>query len=407
MKIKYLFALLLPSLAALLAVLPYAKAVTTAKHLPAPPSAPYAASELGSGLISVAAAEKFVQRPPNFSLEMGSITGSCWMSQDDMISWNGHELTVFNRKTQQATPMPGAETVVSGKHWVSIAALSPDSRWLVWAGGEDGHSTWEAITTDGAEHKQWPRDEAISTPAIAWMQDNKHWVELCNPETQVNAREWRSQPNNLRARVYSLDMPNIQEFPLHLETPNQAFILPPNCGKTAEFIFTKDGHAWLSQNWQTAPTAQGDGRCSREDIYELLPGSSSWTLHKSFVYPVADQERWMFDSAARSPDGQWIAWRNYAPTGKDKLRLMLSRTNGSEMQMIYQSDTSSGVQPEWSPDSRQIAFTDNGPLGIVTLKISEVTAAARPCSPSQIASGVKTTGKFPVAHSQTLVAAGP
>jgi Tol biopolymer transport system component len=82
---------------------------------------------------------------------------------------------------------------------------------------------------------------------------------------------------------------------------------------------------------------------------------------------------------------------------------MLSRTDGSEMQTIYQSDTSSGVQPEWSPDSRQIAFTDNGPLGIVTLKIDEVTAGAQPCSSNQIANRVKSPGKFPVAPAKPLL----
>jgi|GEM_PF-3383036 len=408
MEAKHYAALSLLGLAALFAALPHAKAVTASRATPAAflgtVDTPCTSSASSQELVSVVPSAKFVQKPPNFSLEMGSITSSCWISQDTMISWNGHELTVFNRETQQATPMLGAETVVSGKHWVSIAALSPDSHWLVWAGGEDGHSTWEAMTTDGAEHRRWPRDEAISTPAIAWMQDSKHWVELCNPETKISAKEWRTQPDNLRARVYSLDTLDVQDYPLRLGSPDPNFILPPNCGKTAEFIFTKDGHAWLSQNWQVAPTLQGNGQCSREDVYEILPSSSGWSLRKSFVYPVADSEHWMFDSPARSPDGNWIAWRNYAPNGQDKLRLMLSRTDGSDMQVIYQSETSSGVEPEWSPDSRQIAFTDNGPLGIVTLKLDEAIAKTPPCSSGKVAGHFKGQGKFPVARPQTLVA---
>lgn len=404
MKTSTLFLLSLPGLAALSAVLPHARAVTAARArlaaaatlrgTPCTPSAP------AQTPVSAAVAERFTKGPLSFSLEMDSITSSCWMSQDDMISWNGNRLVVFNGVTQQATPIPGTETVFSGKHWASIASLSPDSHWLVWAGGEDGHSTWDAVSTDGTEHRQWPRDESISTPAVAWMQDNKHWVELRTPETKVSAGKWRSQPDNRRVKIYDLDTPDVQEFPLRLETPDPAFLLLCNCGKTSEFIFTKDGRAWLSENWQTAPTVQGDGRCSREDVYELLPGPDAWTLRKSFIYPVADPERWTFDSPARSPDGQWIAWRNYAPTGKDKLRLMLSRTDGSEMRVLYQSDTSSGVEPEWSPDSRQIAFTDNGPLGIVTVKVDDLIARAPTCSPDRTAARVNSPGRFPVARLQ-------
>ncbi len=402
---KYI-ALSLLGLAAFLA-LPHAKAVTTI-HVETKAAsllnAPCKAVPLNEALPSTPAVEKFTITSSPCSIELGQLAGSSWISQDEMVSWDGHELIRFDRATQQATPIQGTESVLSGKHWVSIVSASPDGHWLVWAGGEDGHSTWNAISIDGSKHRQWQRDESITTPAVAWMQDNRHWVELRVPETQIAPKQWQGHSDNMRARVYSLDSPDVQDFPLQLETPDPSFILPCNCGKNSGFLFTADGRAWLTQDWQTCLPGEDGRPNSREDVYELLPSATTWKLHKSFVYPKADQDRWMFDSAVRSPDGNWIAWRNYAPTGKDKLRLMLSRTDGSAMQTIYQSDSQSGIEPEWSPDSRQIAFTDNGPLGIVTLKLDTIIARVLACSPSKIARRSETPGKFPVAHLQTLLA---
>ena len=411
MKAKCLTALFLPSLAVLFAVLPHAKAVTTDRILQAHPGVSGSPCTMATSAPAQAAysdLEKFTITSYPYSLQMGSLAGSCWMSSDAMISWSGGNLAIFDRATQRVTPIPGTETVLSNKHWVSIAALSPDGHWLVWAGGEDGHSTWDAISTDGAEHRQWPRDESIGTPDVAWMQDSRHWVELRNPETRISAMAWQTQPNNMRVKVYSLDTSDTQEFPLRLESPDPIFNLLPNCSKaSAEFIFTKDGHAWLSQNWQTC---NNDVLYSRDDVYELLPGADEWTLHKSSIYPKADPDRRMFDFPARSPDGNWIAWCNYAATGKDKPRLMLSRTDGSDMQIIYQSDSTSVIEPEWSPDSRQIAFStnvNNGPFGIVTLDLDKLISLAGNCSPNKIAARFKMTGKFPVGHSPMLLAKKP
>ena len=327
------------------------------------------------------------------NITMGGIAGSCWMSLDEMILWNGHQLVRYNRAAGPDVPIPGTEDAFSGKHWVSIVALSPDGRWLVWAGGVDGHSTWVATSIDGTERREWPRAESITTPAIAWMQDSQHWVELSTPETKISAGRWEGHPDNMRARVYSLDAEDIQDFSLRLEIPDPGFILPTNCDRTTEFLFTSDGHAWLSKNRQTCSSGAATAPYSREDVYQILPGPTVWTLHKCSIYPKADPMHWMFDSPTRSPDGNWIVWRNYIPNGKDDWRLMLSRPDGSDMREIYQGDTSSGGQVEWSPDSRQIAFTDNGPLGLVTMKL-EVAAAAR----------LLTKGPFSTAAPRTLLA---
>lgn len=405
MRTNRLFAFSLPGLAALFVVVPHTRPITAPHVQPAASvqSVPCSDAHTAALAASASSVERFTKGPLPFSLIMTSITGSCWMSEDDMIFWDANQFQVFNRKTQQASPIAGTSTAASGKHWASIVSLSPDSHWLVWASGEDGHSTWEAMTIDGTEHRQWPRDESISTPPIAWMQDSVHWVELRCPETKIDAHHSLLHPDNLRARVYSVTTPGIQDYPLRLETPDRAFIPPYNGSTNCEFIFTQDGHAWLSENWGSAPTPQTLKMASREDVYELVPGPQVWTLRKSFVYPVADSERWAFDSPRRSPDGNWIAWRNYAPTGKDKLRLMLSRTDGSEMQVIYQSDTISGVEPQWSPDSRQIAFTDNGPLGIITLKIDSLIAQAQSCSPGKAVARALPPGKFPVSRPGSLL----
>jgi len=372
-------------LAAVFAALPYAHAVTTSRTklnsptvsplLPAPAS-PCTARILAQALASAPIPMKFQQSSHGHgdSIEMDRVSGSCWVSVNEMVIQSAGKLVKFNTITGEDMPIPGTEDALSGKHWASIVSLSPDGRWLVWAGGVDGHSTWDAVTLDGMEHRQWPRDESIGTPAIAWMQDNRHWVELRVPETQVAAHQWQDHRDNMRARVYSLDAPDIQDFPLQLEVPDPNFQLPPNCGKTSEFLFTTDGHAWLTQDWQFAPSPGTNQPCSRQDVYQLLPGPNTWKLHKTYLYPKADAYYWMFDSPARSPDDNWIVWRNYKPDGKSKWRLMLSRTDGSDMRILYQSDSISGGQVEWSPDSRQIAFTDNGPLGICTINLDQVIA---------------------------------
>ncbi len=401
--------LLLSGLAAVSFAVPYAHAVTMSRvklksssvsPLLSAPALPCAAPLSAEALVSTQQLAKVVTKPPNFSLNMGEITSSCWSSQDDMICWNGDQLVSFSRTTQQATLIPGTETVVSSKRSVHITSLSPNGRWLVWAGGVDGHSTWDAVSTDGTEHRQWPRAESAGTPAISWMQDNTHWVELSVPETQMAPRQWQYHSDNMRAKVYSLDSPDVQDFPLQLEVPDPGFM--PSSSET-EFIFTSDGHAWLTQNLSACSNWSGCSLIdtySREDVYQLLPSPAVWKLRKTYLYPKADQENWMFDSPARSPDDQWIVWRNINTTGKSTWRLMLSRTDGTDMRILYQSDSTSGGAAEWSPDSRQIAF-DNGLLGICTINLDQI--AIDNCQKTddqqrQVAS-IFGQGPFPVFHS--------
>ncbi len=410
MKSNRLFTFSLPGLAALYVLMPYTKPAFSPRVQPAATAASVPCIDAGKAqfLVSVSVIERLKSANCSYlySTEMDSIAGSCWMSEDDMIFWNANQLQVFSRKTQQAVPIAGTSVDSTGKYLACGASLSPDGRWLVWAGAEDGHATWDAVTTDGTEHRQWPRVESTSIYAVSWMQDSTHWVEICCPKTKLNASLWREHPENMQARVYSTATPRAESYPLYLETPEPEFTPPANHGGMGEFIFTQDGRAWLSRNWQGSPTQQLGGPCSREDVYELVPGHDAWTLHRSYIYPSADRSRYVFDSPKRSPDGNWIAWRNYAPDGRDKLRLMLSRTDGSGMQEIYQSDTNQGVEPQWSPDSRQIAF-DTATMGIITLKIDPVIAQSPSCSPGKAVARVLPPGKFPVAPVSRLLANKP
>ena len=414
MQTKYRTLLSL-GLAALFSALSYAKAVPTSHArlkspvvsqrfptLTAPCAAPIFAQVLESALTPI----KFTQSSCGNSISMGGVTNSCWASSHEMILFNGHQLVKFDTVTGEDVPIAGTEDAVSGKHWVTIISLSPDGHWLVWAGGVDGNSTWNAVSTDGAMHRQWPRAESIRTPTIAWMQDNEHWVELSVPETKINATAWQPYPDNMRARVFSLDSSKVLDFPLRLEVPDPAFYLQPNCGHYGdEFLFTADGHAWLEGGFSVSGS---EALAISYTVYALLPSETVWKLHKVIVTPEADPEHWMYDAPTRSPDGNWVAWRNYSADPGCKMngnaRLMLSRTDGSEMQLIYQSDNGLSGDTEWSPDSRQIAFNTYGSKGICTVNLDQIIAGncTKNSDYQRKAASIFGRGSFPISRLKPL-----
>ncbi len=402
-------------LAAAFSALPYAHAVTTsraksgspaASHLLPVSAAPCTASAFAQASVSAPMPVKFTQLSNGNAIQMGELAGSCWTSSNEMILFNGHQLAKFHAATGEDVPIPGTEDAVSGKHWASIISLSPDAHWLVWAGGVDSHSTWDAVSTDGTEHRQWPRAESITTPAIAWMQDNEHWVELSVPETKNSGIGWQPHPDNMRVRVFNLNSPEVSDFPLRLEVPDPSFQLQSNCGHYQdEFLFTADGHAWLEGSFSVSGF---ESPSISYMFYELLPSETVWKLHKVIVAPEADPEYWMYDAPTRSPDGNWIAWRNYSADPGCKMngnaRLMLSRTDGSEMQPIYQSDNGLSGDIEWSPDSRQIAFNTYGPEKLCTVNLGQIIAGN--CTKNndyqhKVAS-IFGRGRFPVSNLKPL-----
>lgn len=184
-------------------------------------------------------------------------------------------------------------------------------------------------------------------------------------------------------------------------------MLPILC-TNAQFTFTQDGRAWVSIFWDTAgPSPQFPFEGPRLDAYELIPGQWTWTLHnKSAVSLGARDEVGSSDECVRSPDDNWLIWRNYASDGKGPMRLVLTRTDGSDAQVIQISPEGQNLgHIHWTPDSQHVAFYQNNGMYRITLADLEAKADARQLhSQKQIAGRFKTSGSFPTASSRTLLA---
>lgn len=65
------------------------------------------------------------------------------------------------------------------------------------------------------------------------------------------------------------------------------------------------------------------------------------------------------DGATFSPDGQWIAYYHATDFDKGTAGVWIMRADGSNARQLT-ADTTSASYPRWSPDGKQILFTENG-----------------------------------------------
>ena len=292
-----------------------------------------------------------------------------WLSPTQLINPNSNSrlVSVIDTTTGLETPLDDVKAAIQerekafGGHTEmpfdpSFLRLSPDGRWLLWPSGTTEHPTWEAITVEGAERREWDRDSGSpiykGIGGVAWMRDSTHWVE-------VGERIARGQKQDY-VRVYSMDTPEVNEFPLR-ETPT------PDAAPPAfpQFIFTTDGRAWMVRN---SGGARAGAAISIVDYFELLPGPDVWALrHTPLVMQArafeAGRPQAQSDEFALSPDGHWLVRRDNSDYPERRTRIILSRPDGSAARTLFET-THLPAFLHWTPDGQKIVFHWDGGGGI-------------------------------------------
>lgn len=391
------------------------------------------------------------------------ILGSHWISSHEMVTLipGTLHLTYLDINTGRQVPLDVINAWVdhrrqsSNGYGSALTRLSPNGKWLLWPSGDAEKPTWIASTLDGSESREWPRHTSISNPAVAWMQDSTHWVELSMAEDwAADGRTCGLRSDDARVRVYSLEMRDVQEFPLQMApesvtSEEKVKEIQVNFFGS-DFSFTTDGHGWVTsaQMGEKMETANGRVKFIQTspeiDSYQLLPGPEYWTLRATHMalgpanFQKQDVSAGIPDFCYRSPDDRWLLYQHRLPrssTGEGVDELVLCRTNGSEQRAVYRGNPCHSV--EWMPDGRGFSFivpVGNGatPTELYTVSLDQLDGkqpsskrqqmARRsapqgpfPTSPNgvgqmpfkQLASRSKMPGKPPTASSPALLASKP
>ena len=335
------------------------------------------------------------------------LTESLWLSPHQVInSTSGTSgFAIFDGATGRQTPLDQLDAIVSSQESgfnPFEVRLSPDGHWLLTPSGSKAGPTWIALSVDGTDRREWPR--TVNTADTAWMQDGRHWVEIFDARSELPALARATAPLQYKVRVYDTASPNVKEFPLMPDPSDGMFVLPMQCA-FGQFLFTQDGRAWISTVSEgSGPTPPFPFDGPHLDAYELVPGETNWTLHKSQVRFAADVDIGSCGGCVRSPDGNWLAWRNCASTGKGPRRLVLTRPDGSDPQTVLESPEGENLcYVHWTENSQAIAFyKDNG---LYRLPLEDVEAKANAqCGAWRTASGGHPQGKFPRPWTKCLTA---
>lgn len=306
--------------------------------------------------------------PPRYlpdTYDWNPITRMLWVSSTQFIKLpqgysldpNFPVLSVTDTVTGKKTPLDRVNSVIHGASGGAAdgtmirsadgrlkgfpfspyeARLSPDGRWLLWPSSSQGQPIWLAITLDGAERREWSRQsrDDSSNGGAGWMQDNTHFVEISQ---EIVSGAWVSH-----ASVYSLDTPDVQEFPLDMLPTFQLLIFP-----NSEVLFTGNGRGWVMAD--------------SGERYEILPGAQGWSLHPSplltaISLPSGDRA----SDFALSPSGNWLVWLDN-PDGKAKrTQINISRPDGNEARTIFKTgdylSCGSSFSPRWTSDEQGIVF---------------------------------------------------
>lgn len=120
-----------------------------------------------------------------------------WRSDHEVLFLRSGRLISVDTRTGAQDEFPALQKLLL-KGWAGAASpavpsrVSPDGKWLLWAGGTSSRPLWIAATLDGAKTVERPRNVQPDS-AVAWMADSRRWVELA----------WAY--NDLHALVHSLD----------------------------------------------------------------------------------------------------------------------------------------------------------------------------------------------------------
>ena len=309
--------------------------------------------------------------------------GSHWLSSHEMVTLipGTLHLTYLDINTGRQAPLDVINSWVDHRrqslngYGSALTRLSPDGKWLLWPSGDEEKPTWIASTLDGTESREWPRHTSISNPAVAWMQDSTHWVELSMAEVWApDGRSSGLRSDDTRVRVYSLGLPDVPEFPLQMEKKpasltEGADTMQQVCFFSSDFSFTTDGHAWVTSVALSESLKVEEGVVKHlpafpeANHYQLLPGSKRWVLRATHAalgpakFGRPGEYAGVPDFCYLSPDDSWMLWQHRLPqssSGERVDQLFLCRTDGSEQRIVYQGSPCCSV--EWMPGGHGFSF---------------------------------------------------
>lgn len=289
------------------------------------------------------------------------IDAALWRNAHQVLRLDGGGLgaAVVDTISGSKTPVPHF-TAILGRQTVSGpfgVSLSPDGNWLLWhsfSNGPQSRPIWIAAALDGSRVVTWPRDGAVAFPKIAWMQDNRHWLEVQNGEELRQATGFKA-----RVLFYSLDKPGVKTLPL--QVPD-----------------------WVSGCWFTPKghlvVASLVGGAGTDDVYDFAFPAPQPVRKVTLSLPATD-----VTECALSPQGDRFAWQLYKVHLSPRANLaeravsLLLRRQTAYTHSIWVSDLDGGnlrqITPEteragpayihWTPDGKSIGYRYSDALWIV------------------------------------------
>ena len=262
----------------------------------------------------------------------------------------GRGASVVDTLSGSETPLTRFNAVLNMKESFDTfrVSLSPDGNWLLWAGFSDrpqSRPVWIAAALDGSRVVTWPRDGSVSFPKIAWMQDNRHWLEIQNGEELRQATGFKA-----RVLFYSLNKPGVRTLPL--QVPNWV----SGCW------FTPQGHLIV---------ASLVGGAGTNDVYDFAFPDPQPVRKITLSLPATD-----VTECALSAKGGQFAWQLYkvhlTPRANlaERAASLLLRRQAAYTHSVWVSDLDGSnlrqLTPEtervgpsyihWTPDGQSVGY---------------------------------------------------
>ncbi|MEK6799439.1 MAG: PDZ domain-containing protein [Planctomycetota bacterium] len=276
-------------------------------------------------------------------------------------------------------------------------AISADGQWLAYTPHSHDHRTWKRYRggmatdiwlfnlKDKSAKKITDWEGTDSQPM--WLGNKLYYMSDEGPEHRLNI--WSYDPaTGRRAQVtkfadYDVKWPSIGpgsdgsgEIVLQLGPTLQLLSLATGASKTVEIAIPGDRptirpYDYEPQKfinaWEVSATGKRAVLEARGDIW-TVPNKQGSPLNLTHTSGVAERD------PAWSADGQWIAYFSDA-TGEYELYVAQSDGRGETRQLTSSNAKIFLGAAAWSPDSKQIAFSDQfGTLYVHTLESKQTKA---------------------------------
>ena len=290
------------------------------------------------------------------------IVAPLWRNAHQVLRLDGGGLraSVVDTTSGSRTPLTNFSAILNRQTVSGLFGvfLSPDGNWLLWSSFSSrprSRPVWIAATLDGSRVVTWPRDGSVAFPKIAWMRDNRHWLEIQNGDELRQATGFKA-----RVLFYSLDKPGVKTLPL--QVPD-----------------------WVSGCWFTPKehliVASLVGGAGTDDVYDFAFPAPQPVRKITLSLPATD-----VTDCALSPAGKQFAWQLYKVHLSPRANLaeravaLLLRRRTTYTHSIWVSDLDGGnlrqITPEteragpayihWTPDGKNVGYRYDDALWTVS-----------------------------------------